>query len=729
LLHQANDDASADEDRNARQSTLAAITPAPVRVVQQTVAPVVGFLTWSGATGDSEQSTGPLENAAATASADEAQPDVTASTAGAAFLMQSIAGLGMPQFAQPLTRQQESGPQPSGPRVSARASVAVDDASSFLSVSLGVDDSPKDGNTGILVPTTPPEGDGNASPASGPLTFVARHGADAVSAQPPSQTQPTQLQPSQLQAPPSEPQVPHAVPALGAGPMENTATAASATSLMPIQFAQSPVGQQASGRQPSAQRIANNQAGKSGGRVDLRASASAAAISLSKPANAQAGIAVDDASSSLAASPGVDGSPNGNASPTSGPLIARHDADAAGARPSTQTQPSELQTSPLQPAPWQPPPSQPEVSHSAPAFGTDPAADEAKLDATVTTAGNALLTEPILSLDIPQIAQPLAGQQISGRQPSGQRGASATVAAAGLSMPANAQASVAVDDASSSLSASLGADSSPRDGGAGTLAPTTLPEGDGMVPLSSGQLAFAARLNPDTASTQVSSQLQPPPSQLQVSHLQQAPANVQSAPAVESDAQASPAQDGERDGKSSDQMLPAPSAAAEQTAAPRTDGTPTHEQPADVRSADIDQTPEAGANAGAVRDVRLQIAGSDNQRVDVRVMDRGGELRVSVRADDPSLVRSLQDNVAELSTRLDQAHFQSEVWTPRTQAIAQTDSASTNGRTFSNGGEAFGRDSQGQQQNGRQQQQPSWVDDFEENLTRPNSGGTPQWQQ
>ena len=147
-----------------------------------------------------------------------------------------------------------------------------------------------------------------------------------------------------------------------------------------------------------------------------------------------------------------------------------------------------------------------------------------------------------------------------------------------------------------------------------------------------------------------------------------------------------------------------------------------------MRSADVDQAPAAGANATKVSDVRLQVTGSDNQRVDVRVMDRGGELRVSVRADDPSLVRSLQDNVADLSTRLDQARFRSEVWTPRTQSISQTDSASTNSRTFSNGGETSGRDGRGQQQNGRQQQQPSWVDDFEENPAGRNSGGTPQWQ-
>jgi hypothetical protein len=265
-----------------------------------------------------------------------------------------------------------------------------------------------------------------------------------------------------------------------------------------------------------------------------------------------------------------------------------------------------------------------------------------------------------------------------------------------------------------------------------------LPEADANSAASSSQLAFALRLNPDTTAEQTAPQVQVPQSPSQASHSQSAPDNMQSSVAAASDAvqpsaaiteavQNGAEQSGEHTERADSQIQATPSAAVEQFAAARADAAHAMDQPVSVRSADVDNTPAPPAN-NTIRDVRLQVTGSDDQRVDVRVMDRGGELRVSVRADDPSLVRSLQDNVADLSTRLDQAHFQSEVWTPRTQAISQTDSASTNGRTFSNGGETSGGSGQGQQQNGRQHQQPSWMDDFDETPAGRNSGGTFQWQ-
>jgi hypothetical protein len=354
--------------------------------------------------------------------------------------------------------------------------------------------------------------------------------------------------------------------------------------------------------------------------------------------------------------------------------------------------------------------------------------DQKKADATAIT-GATFLLQAIAGLGIPQLAQPVPLEAASVQKaPTGrdESRASAAVATAG--------AIAVADETSSAQSLSASAAASQKDAGGESPVPTTPPEGDANAPQPSGQLAFAARLNADASGAQTSSQPQQP-----ASRPHDAPADGQSSTSTESDTiqpaaavvqpvQAGSEQTEDHAQKSTGDAMPAPSTAAEQFAAARTDAARALDQPADVRSADVDQTPAAGASATAVRDVQLQVVGSDNQRVDVRVMDRGGELRVSVRADDPSLVRSLQDNVADLSTRLDQAHFQSEVWTPRTQAIGQTDSANTNGRTFSNGGETFGRDGQGQQQNGRQQQQPSWVDDFEESPAGRNSGSTQQWQ-
>jgi hypothetical protein len=358
--------------------------------------------------------------------------------------------------------------------------------------------------------------------------------------------------------------------------------------------------------------------------------------------------------------------------------------------------------------------------------------DEKKPQTDSGTSGAAVLMQAIAGLGLPQFTQPAPIQAASVQ--SGRAVPNTEVRATG---PAPSQGKLALDFSSSPSLSKSDVDSSGEETG---QKPATVlpPETDTNSVASSSQLAFAVRLNPDTAAEQMAPQIQAPQSQSQASHAQSAPDNIQTSVAAASDAvqpsaavsevvQNAAEQSGEHTERADAQIQATPSGSVEQFATARADTAHAIDQPVSVRSADVDQTPAPSAN-NTIRDVRLQVTGSDDQRVDVRVMDRGGELRVSVRADDPSLVRSLQDNVADLSTRLDQAHFQSEVWTPRTQAISQTDSASTNGRTFSNGGETSGGSGQGQQQNGRQQQQPAWMDDFDETPAGRNSGGTLPWQ-
>jgi hypothetical protein len=594
LFHQAKDDASAGaggsgkdaqgQDKSARQAAPATPAMLLIPTVQQAVAPVPGFPAWGGTTSKSEKSTGPAEAEATATSSEEKKPDANATPAGTTLLMRALAGLGIPEFTQPLPVQQSVSQQvpvqrPVNDR-SSKSGARVDPGVSAAEAAIGVPTSTK--------------------PQAIDLVVTSRS------------TMPTKAQAGSAAAVVDDP------------------TPTQAQAIAPVAGIRTP---------PSTQ-----------------ASATAEAIGILTPASTQA-----------------------SATPAA-------------------------------------------IGMLAPA--------RAQASTTVTAIGILTLTH----------AQAIATAAVIGVPTPTHTPAIATAAAIGVATSTNTPASASADDASGpSLSASPNADSSPRDGNTGTLLSTTPSEGAGQPPVSTAQLAFAARLNADAPSGQQSTPLQRQSSPPQVSHPQPAQASVQSSGAAESETvqpasavaqavQAGPEQAGERMQKSEGQALPASSAATEQVAAPRADTVRALDQPADVRSADVDQTPPAAANATAVRDVRLQVAGADNQRVDVRVMDRGGELRVSVRADDPSLVQSLQDNVADLSTRLDQAHFRSEVWAPRTEAIAQTDSASTNGRTFSNGDGTFGRDGQGQQQNGRQQQQPSWVDDFEENPAGHNSGSTPQWQ-
>lgn len=350
------------------------------------------------------------------------------------------------------------------------------------------------------------------------------------------------------------------------------------------------------------------------------------------------------------------------------------------------------------------------------------------------TSGVSLLMHSIVGFSAPQVTQ----QETQGK-PASRQG---TPLSPIVPTP-SARTQLSLAGTSDNASAS------PNNGETLNAAPQAPLQSDLKAPVSAAQLAFAARLHTNHADVEPASSATPTP-QKQTSVQPQAPAPAAhaqagtpkpasqaadesadtaqaSTPAPQATSQQAPAETSEKTERAETHAPPSP-AASEAPAAPRADASQKIDQPADVRSAEMDPAPAANANNTAVRDVRLQVAGAGDQRVDVRVMDRGGELRVSVRADDPSLVRSLQDNVAELSTRLDQAHFRSEVWTPRTQAVEQTNSANTNGRTFSNGEDTLGREARGQQQNGRQQQQPAWVDDFEENPAAGKAGSFTPWQ-
>jgi len=83
-----------------------------------------------------------------------------------------------------------------------------------------------------------------------------------------------------------------------------------------------------------------------------------------------------------------------------------------------------------------------------------------------------------------------------------------------------------------------------------------------------------------------------------------------------------------------------------------------HRVPADL-------PPEAPQPASPARDIRLQVNGE--QRVDVRLTERAGEVQVAVRTQDPRLTGALRDELPALSARLEQSGFRAEAWHPDTQ--------------------------------------------------------------
>jgi hypothetical protein len=136
---------------------------------------------------------------------------------------------------------------------------------------------------------------------------------------------------------------------------------------------------------------------------------------------------------------------------------------------------------------------------------------------------------------------------------------------------------------------------------------------------------------------------------------------------------------------------------------------------------------EKERSAQTLKAVQVQVAGGDNQRVDLRLIERSGALTVSVRSPDSSLTKALQQNLPELSSKLNDQHVHAEWWTPDTQKIGtarnSADASSDSGSDHSASRDQTGQEKgQPRQQGGRGAPQPDWVEQLS-NLRNSNQDG------
>ncbi len=73
-------------------------------------------------------------------------------------------------------------------------------------------------------------------------------------------------------------------------------------------------------------------------------------------------------------------------------------------------------------------------------------------------------------------------------------------------------------------------------------------------------------------------------------------------------------------------------------------------------------------HAEPARDIRLQINAGE-QRVEIRLSDRGGDIQVAVRTPDSRLAGDLRDNLPALTVRLEQTGFRAETWHPEASIL------------------------------------------------------------
>lgn len=122
-----------------------------------------------------------------------------------------------------------------------------------------------------------------------------------------------------------------------------------------------------------------------------------------------------------------------------------------------------------------------------------------------------------------------------------------------------------------------------------------------------------------------------------------------------------------------------------------------------------------------MKDISLQLTQNGAQKVEVRLVQQSGELRVAVRTGDSDLAHNLQQGLSDLVGRLQETGLRAEAWRPGGSSVQSpvvlesrtSQGSSQNGDTRSYSGGSH------QQQDERQQnqsQRPDWVEELENNI-------------
>ncbi|HMC59776.1 MAG TPA: hypothetical protein VKJ01_11330, partial [Candidatus Solibacter sp.] len=135
--------------------------------------------------------------------------------------------------------------------------------------------------------------------------------------------------------------------------------------------------------------------------------------------------------------------------------------------------------------------------------------------------------------------------------------------------------------------------------------------------------------------------------------------------------------------------------------------------------------PEPPKAPAAARDIRLEVNAGD-QRVEVRLVERGGEVHVAVRTPDTQLAETLRADLPALSSRLTESGFRTETWRPGASGGAEW-----HRQTEPSAGGSPQDSSSQPRQNGREQQPgeqpPARPKVPEEQLHRKEKGKDFEW--
>ncbi len=134
--------------------------------------------------------------------------------------------------------------------------------------------------------------------------------------------------------------------------------------------------------------------------------------------------------------------------------------------------------------------------------------------------------------------------------------------------------------------------------------------------------------------------------------------------------------------------------------------------------------------AQPVKTIQVQITGANDERVDLKLMEKSGTLTMSVRSADGSLNKALQQNLPELSTKLSDQQIRAEWW----RSDAQPTSAQSSGTSSSGGSSSSNQQEQTDQNNNQSGGQgrrgapaPDWLEELSSPRQNNQNGAQYSW--
>jgi len=268
-------------------------------------------------------------------------------------------------------------------------------------------------------------------------------------------------------------------------------------------------------------------------------------------------------------------------------------------------------------------------------------------------------------------------------------------------------------------------DTEPQDGTLGNSA-NRQPNTSGSAPGTSAtgspqaatanELAFAAKIQPAQAASQ--------------SALSAEMSTASAVSAVKKAAGTEGASDGS---PSSSNLLPQTAIAAFGRNAELASAPPSHPSAEPVRAADVQgaQVESAPKTTAPLKDISLQVTQPGAEKVDVRVTQQAGEVRVAVRTGDVDLAHGLRQGLSDLAGRLEENGYRAETWRPSGSMTPignaeEAHNTSGNSRNMDPQGQPGWPQQDGGRRNQNQSNQPRWVEEMESTLAGgdENSGDT-----